>query len=273
MRAITIGYHDVLDEQRSAQKVMSPPLTVYTLDQRHFGDHLLAIERRQPLIRTIQRFCTWAAEVPVFITFDDGAVGAYTCSADALEQHHWRGHFFITTDWIGRRGYMDRKQIRELHERGHVIGSHSCSHPERMSYLSADELVREWKDSCAILNDILGTSVKVASVPGGYYSRKVALAAAAAGIEVLFNSEPTSATALAEGCLVLGRYCIQRYTPPEVSGAIAAGHLWPRWQQSALWETKKIFKTLAGESYLTIRHWLLSRLTSEYQSAESSTRQ
>lgn len=263
MRAITIGYHDVLADQRPA------PGAIYTLDQAHFRNHLLAIERRRPPLRTIQRSCKLGPEVPVFLTFDDGAVGGYTWCAGALEQHEWRGHFFITTDWIGLPGYMDREQIRELHGRGHVIGSHSCSHPERMSYLSTDELVREWKDSCAVLGDILGTAVRVASVPGGYYSRKVALAAAAVGIEVLFNSEPTSATAIVEGCLVLGRYCIQRYTAPEVSGAIAAGHIWPRWQQSALWATKKILKVLAGESYVTVRRQLLSRLMSE----ESPTRQ
>lgn len=273
MRAITIGYHDVLDERRASQGIISPPVTVYTLEQQHFRDHLQFIEQRKVPIRTIQRLCTWGGGVPVFMTFDDGAVGAYTCSAGALEQRQWRGHFFITTDWIGRPGYMDCKQIRELHDRGHVIGSHSCSHPERMSHLSGDELVREWKESCAILSGILGTSVKVASVPGGYYSRKVALAAAAAGIEVLFNSEPTSGTAVVGGCLVLGRYCIQRHTPPEVSGAIAAGRLWPRWQQSVLWGTKKILKALAGESYLAIRHQLMSRLMSEQQSTGTSTRQ
>lgn len=254
MKAITIGYHDVLDGQRAA------PGAVYTLEQRQFWNHLLAIEQRQSPLRTIHRFCRWGAEVPVFITFDDGTSGGYTCCAGALEQHQWRGHFFITTDWIGLPGYMDRKQIRELHDRGHVIGSHSCSHPERMSYLSTDELVREWKNSCAILSEIVGTSVLVASVPGGYYSRKVALAAAEAGIEVLFNSEPTSATAVVNGCLVLGRYCIQRGTLPEVSGAIAAGHVWPRWQQSMLWETKKVLKRLGGESYVAFRRRLLSRL-------------
>jgi peptidoglycan/xylan/chitin deacetylase (PgdA/CDA1 family) len=257
MRAITIGYHDVLDGQRAA------PGAVYTLDRRQFGNHLLAIEQRQRVLRTIQQFCRWGAEVPVFLTFDDGTASGYSCVAGALEEHQWRGHFFITTDWIGLPGYMNREQIRELHDRGHVIGSHSCSHPERMAYLSAGELVREWKDSCAILSDIVGTSIRVASVPGGYYSRKVALAAAKVKIEVLFTSEPTSATAVVEGCLVLGRYCVQRYTPPEVAGAIAAGHLWPRWQQSVLWETKKILKTLAGKPYVAIRRRLLSRLLPE----------
>ena len=256
MKAITIAYHDVLDGQRAA------PGDVYTLDLKQFRNHLLAIEQRHCPLATIRRFRRWAEDVPVFLTFDDGASGGYTCCAGALEQHQWRGHFFITTDWIGRPGYMNREQIRELHDRGHVIGSHSCSHPEWMSHLSTHELVREWKDSCIVLSDIVGTPVRVASMPAGNYSPKVALAAAEAGIEVLFNSEPTSATMVVNGCLVLGRYCIQRYTQPEISAAIAAGHLWPRWKQSMLWETKKVLKRLGGGSYITFRRRFLSRLMS-----------
>ncbi len=269
MRAITIGYHDVLDRQRAGQEVISPSLTVYTLDEQHFQDHLLAIAQRHAAVTTINRCSSWKTELPRFLTFDDGAIGAYTCSADALERYRWRGHFFITTNWIGCPGYMDRDQIRELYHRGHVIGSHSCSHPERMSCLSTNELLQQWKDSCAILSDIVGDWVRVASVPGGYYSRQVALTAAAAGIEVLFNSEPTTATSWVRGCLVLGRYCIQRYTPPEVSGSIAAGQCWPRWQQSLLWGVKKIAKAVGGESYLSIRRRLLSRSMPKYPSAEN----
>lgn len=258
MRAITIGFHDLGDAPPR-----NTPAVMYTIDHRRFSDHLLAIEQQHPLLRTLQEFSPWGTEVPVFLTFDDGGAGGYAWGAPALEDRGWRGHFFITTDWIGRPEYMDRQQIRDLHQRGHVIGSHSCSHPERMAILSMDEMVREWKDSCALLSDLVGAPVRVASVPGGYHSRNVAVAAALAGIKVLFTSEPTSATAVVDGCLVLGRYCIQRHTPPEVSGTIAAGHLWPRWRQSALWETKKILKTLAGESYVTIRRRLLSHLVSE----------
>jgi Polysaccharide deacetylase len=257
VKAITIGYHDVIDTENVA------PGAVYTLGKRQFWSHLQTIQRQRPDVRTIDRLCRWDGQVPVFLTFDDGTAGAYACASGALEQHQWRGHFFITTNWIGQPGYMSRSQVRELHDRGHVIGSHSCSHPERMACLDRSELMREWKDSCEILSDIVGASVLVASVPGGYYGPNVAFAAADAGIEVLFTSEPTTKIEVLQECLVLGRYCIQRHTPSEASGAIAAGHRWPRWQQSALWKTKKVFKTVAGESYVTIRRRLLARLKPE----------
>lgn len=261
MRAISLCLHDVLDTEQIK------PGDVYTLTLADFSAHLRAIERQKPSIQTIASRYHWGNQVPVFLTFDDGTAGAYMFASAGLEDHGWRAHFFITTDWIGREGYMNRDQILDLHNRGHVIGSHSCSHPERMSHLAPQDLVREWKDSCEILSGIVKLPIKTASVAGGYYSQYVAQAAASAGIEVLFNSEPTSSAALVGGCLVLGRYSVQSFTMPAVSAAIVAGHGWPRWKQSLLWSAKRTLKTAGGESYVTVRRKLLSLLMSRQRAA------
>lgn len=253
VRAISLIFHDVADGPSQSLSA-----AVYTMTQESFLAHLSAMEQRNPAVGTIRQFFTWQIDMPVFLTFDDGGVSGYTYVGAALERHHWRGHFFITTNWIGRSGYMNKQQIRELHSRGHVIGSHSRSHPERMSCLSMQELLTEWKASCTILSDVIGKPIRVASVAGGYYSRKVAVAAAQAGIEVLFNSEPITTAAVVDGCLVLGRYSIQRHTDPGVSGSIAACQLWHRWYQYGLWNSKKAVKTIAGESYIALRRRLLS---------------
>jgi peptidoglycan/xylan/chitin deacetylase (PgdA/CDA1 family) len=259
MKAYSLAYHDVTDGSKGE---LLGHKALYKLSREDFHKHVLSMRQQNQvaLVQSIDHFRKWEEETPVFLTFDDGELGAYTCVADELEQYGWRGHFFVTTDWIGQSGFLDRAQIRELRSRGHVIGSHSCSHPERMSHLEWGELTREWSKSCSILSDILGEQVKVASVPNGFYSRKVGRAAAASGIEVLFNSEATSKTFVLDGCLILGRYFIQIHTPPSVSGAIAAGQIWPRWQQTVLWEAKKVFKSLTGESYFTIRQYLISKV-------------
>jgi hypothetical protein len=239
---------------------------LYKIDHRDFHHHILSIHGRLEGadVSRIDTFRRWQeTEVPVFLTFDDGELGAYNYVADELEQHGWRGHFFITTDWIGQPGFMNRRQIRELRDRGHVIGSHSCSHPSRMSRLSSDELRKEWSESCAILADILGEKISTASVPDGYYSWNVGRNAAAAGLEVLFTSEATTTVSVVRNCLIFGRYSIQIHTPPEVSGAIASSQIWPRWRQTLLWKSKKCVKAMTGESYLTVRRYLLSRLLSK----------
>jgi peptidoglycan/xylan/chitin deacetylase (PgdA/CDA1 family) len=259
MKAVSLAYHDVTDGLNGE---LVGYKALYKLRREEFHNHIRSIRQQAQEVGvcSIHRFRRWEGEAPVFLTFDDGELGAYTCVADELERYGWRGHFFITTDWIGRAGFLDRAQIRELRSRGHVIGSHSCTHPARMSHLKWGELMGEWSESCAILSDILGERVRVASVPDGYYSKKVGKAAAAAGIEVLFTSEATSATSLLDDCLILGRYFIQMHTPPSVSGAIAAGKIWPRWRQTVLWEAKKAVKALTGESYFAIRRYLISQV-------------
>jgi peptidoglycan/xylan/chitin deacetylase (PgdA/CDA1 family) len=261
MNAISIGYHDIVDERQRPPNDGSRHGGRYKLDQGHFRGHMDAIWRSvdHASVRVIDRAWQWQGETPLFLTFDDGALSAYTVVAGELEKRGWRGHFFVTTDWIGRPGFVDPRQIRELHARGHVIGSHSCSHPARMSKLGWAELLREWKQSRAILSDILQEPVETASVADGYYSRKVGEAAAAAGIQVLFTSEPSAKVSVVDGCLILGRYSIQSRTPAGVSGAIAARDRWPRLRQAMLWQAKKPIKAIAGESYFTIRRLLLSR--------------
>lgn len=261
VKAITIGFHDIADDGRELWSSDRPGIALYTLSTQAFREHLIAIRDSEARIRAIHGFRPWRVEIPVFLTFDDGAVNGYTSVAGELEHQGWRGHFFIATDWIGRDGFMNAEQIRELHGRGHVIGSHSCSHPARMSQLKVHELITEWRKSAQILSEIVGEPVRVASVPDGYYSARVAQAAAAAGIEVLFNSEPTMNISIVDRCMVLGRYSIQKHMEPGVSGALAAGDAMPRLRQSGFWAFKKAVKALTGDSYLAIRRHLLTHFT------------
>ncbi len=265
MRAISIGYHDIVEEGQSARPIAAGHTTQYTISRLSFREHLYSI-REAVGVNAVTRVLDAQIESDsrrVFLTVDDGAVSTYTCVAEEMSKLGWPGHFFITTDWIGTPGFLSREQIRELHQSGHVIGSHSCTHPDRMSALTYEQLLREWMDSRKILSEIIGQPVKVASVPGGYHSKRVAEAATAAGIEILFTSEPTTRSSVTNGCLVLGRYAADRNTPATAAGAIAAGKNWPRWKQSLSWSAKAVAKQVGGRHYLAFREFLLKSRTQE----------
>ena len=209
---------------------------------------------------------------PVLLTFDDGGVSALLYVADILDEFGWKAHFLITVGLIGTAGFLNRSQIQELRRRGHVIGSHSYSHPTRMAHCSKAELNIEWKRSVLSLTEILGEPIQVASVPGGYYSRPVAFAAATAGIKLLFNSEPVTRSHAVDGCLVLGRFIAKQCTPPSWSGAIVAGHRRPRIREYFFWNGKKVAKALLGKMWLRARVFLLARraqTTSQWPGADS----
>ena len=192
------------------------------------------------------------------ITFDDGGLSALTEIAGMLERKGWRGWFFIATDFIGQPSFCSRDQIRELHERGHVIGSHSCSHPERFSSCTREQMVDEWTRSSQILSGIIGHPVTTASVPGGFYSRAVAQAASEAGIEVLFNSEPVTATTRVGSTLIVGRYNVYRGMSAEDAASLVSSPV-RRLRQAAFWNAKKVAKVLVGPLYKAVRERLLKR--------------
>jgi peptidoglycan/xylan/chitin deacetylase (PgdA/CDA1 family) len=125
----------------------------------------------------------------VLITVDDGGATNHHTIAPLLETHGWRGHFFVTGAWVGKPGFMGAAEIRDLAARGHVIGTHSHTHPRKMSALGARELAAEWRDGADALRQMLGADVTCGAVPGGFTSPAVADAAAAAGIVHLFDSE------------------------------------------------------------------------------------
>jgi hypothetical protein len=117
-----------------------------------------------------------------------------------------------------------------------------------MSALSPRDLDREWRDSLARLSDTLGTVVRAASVPGGYYAREVAESASASGVRFLFNSEPVERVAQVDGCLVLGRYVIRRNTDARTAAALANSQWLPCTSQRLWWNMKKAAK-LTGPLY------------------------
>ena len=260
MRAVTLLFHDVVPSSRwELSGFEGADADVYKLDCGAFRRHLMAISQSlhgRPTTSD-ELFAQPRGDRPFLLTFDDGGVSALLYAADILDEFGWKAHFLVTAGRIGTRGFLDRGQIQELRRRGHVIGSHSFSHPPRMAHCSPAQLDDEWQRSAQLLGDILSEPIEVASVPGGYYSRAVARAAARAGIKLLFNSEPVTGSQVVDHCLILGRFSAQRGTPPEWSAAIVAGRWQPRTRAYLFWNAKKVAKALGGTMWLRARVRLL----------------
>jgi len=257
---ISILYHDVVRSGAfDSSGFVVPGADLYKLDSQVFDEQLKRIADQARIRPTsLETFPVEPHGHQFLFTFDDGGATAYSVIADSLERHGWRGHFFVATDYIGTRRFLSRCQIRELRSRGHVIASHSCSHPPQMSRCRPSQLHREWTQSVSVLEDILGEVVRVASVPGGFYSRQVAEAAAAAGIQVLFTSRPTRKCHWVDELLVLGRYTIRAGTASHVAAKLASGHWLECLKQSVCWNAKGVLKRIGGRHYAKLRNIVLS---------------
>ncbi len=259
---INLLYHDVTPAGADeASGFAGPGAARYKLTPDEFRRHLDSIGSTindAPVATTSPDELCRANDSAWLLTFDDGGVSAATVIADELERRGWRGWFFIATDFIGTPAFCDRDQIRDLQRRGHVIGSHSCSHPERLDHCSYEQICDEWRRSRDVLAEIVNSSIVTASVPGGFYSTRVARAAAACGLRVLFSSEPTTGALVVDECLILGRYNVYRGMPATDAAALLTSPL-RRWRQSAFWNLKKTAKTCAAPLYKSIRQRVLNR--------------
>ena len=265
MKILTLLYHDSYEGvDRDASGFPGAAPGRYKLEIGEMRRHFEAVSQRgyyQP--STILHFLDNPTRHPnpMFITFDDGGISSITQIAPILEEFGWAGHFFVTAGQIGSKSFLSGSQIRKLSARGHIIGSHSWSHPSRMSKCSTAELRFEWSESTKRLSDITGETVRSASVPGGFFSRAVAETAAEVGINALFTSEPTKRAFYIQDCLILGRFTLLEGMRPGVSGSLASGRFSPeRSRQFIHWNAKKLAKRVLGERYLVLRRSILSKI-------------
>ncbi len=106
----------------------------------------------------------------VVITFDDGDVDQYSAAWPILKKYHYSALFYITTNFIGHRQWMDWKMLKELSTAGNMeIGAHTMSHPN-LSKLSSEKQWRELKISKDILEKNLKTKINFFAYPGGAHN-------------------------------------------------------------------------------------------------------
>ncbi len=250
-RLMTLLFHDVYVRSPGESGFAGPGADRYKLQEKAFKAQFTAIRdaRADPPVLVTDSQRQGDADTPFAFSVDDGGLSYHSVLAPLLAGYGWRGHCLITTSQVGRAGFLHPHHVRELHAAGHLIGTHSVTHPARFDTCDWDQLVAEWTQSKAVLEDLIGAPVIVGSVPGGYYSRRVALAARTAGLEVLFTSEPKSEPIDVDGCRVLGRFTVRRDSPSELAGVLVGNRNSARVQQWLTWNAKKVLKKTLGTGY------------------------
>lgn len=262
-RLTTLLFHDVYHRSPGESGFSGAGADRYKLQLGAFKAQLRAITDARadpPVLVTDAKLEGRGASAPFAFSVDDGGLSYHSVLAPLLAGIGWRGHCLITTSQIGRAGFLQPQHVRELHAAGHLIGSHSVTHPARFDTCGWDQLVAEWAESKAVLEDLTGAPVTVGSIPGGYYSRRVALAARTAGLEILFTSEPKAESFDIDGCRVFGRFTLRRDSPPGLAALLVGDRPSARLRQWLAWNSKKALKKSLGSGYTTLSGKLAGRL-------------
>lgn len=88
----------------------------------------------------------------VVLAFDDGWKSQYENAKPILDKYGFKATFFVVCDYVGNPAYMGWRQIRELHNSGHDIQSHSMTHRD-LTKLSQEELDHELGQSKQCLRE------------------------------------------------------------------------------------------------------------------------
>lgn len=127
----------------------------------------------------------------IAITFDDGYRDNIKNAAPILAEFSFRATFFVTLGYVGRvktssgRSWqrwecMDQKDLKELPDSGHDIGSHSVRHID-LTKLDEKERVRELRNSKKGIGELLGKDISLFSYPYGCFDDDLAMLAAGEG--------------------------------------------------------------------------------------------
>jgi len=151
----------------------------------------------------------------VRITIDDGG-GSCIDIAKFLKKKNIKGYFFIITKLIGEPNFLSKNEILEIHNMGHIIGSHSHTHPHPFHFISQEKLIYEVKKSIDILEKIIKTSVTIFSVPGGEVNKRVLriLSNPIMGLDEIYISTPYQGKKdfkFANSAQIYGRLCIEAH--------------------------------------------------------------
>ena len=254
MRPIVLMYHDVYEVNSAESGFDTPGARHYKIDKTTFVEH----------VKAITQYCeaNGLSKEGIIFTFDDGGVSFYTIIAPILEEYGWRGVFFISTKYIGTEGFMTSSQIADLHQRGHIIGSHSHHH-RVLTEMSQKDVENELKQSKEILSKIIDESITTISIPNGGYSKRILDIAINVGLISIYTSKPTTKVRMVKGCestrnveaTLIGRFAITYDTSVEdVMQIITQSAL--RNKMELKYNALQLVKGVFGSSYSKIKMWI-----------------
>ena len=134
MRAIpALMYHSISELPAGWAKDLCVPPEVFVEHLKYLkeqGYNVVTAPQAMILLKSRQNVMN-----TVVLTFDDGYEDNYTRVFPLLEQYGFRGSFYVIGENVGKTlnrdgitKYMTYAQLKEMHEQGMEIGSHTMSH-------------------------------------------------------------------------------------------------------------------------------------------------
>lgn len=176
-KIISLMYHDVYDKKKAESGFQNQEALVYKINVIDFENQ-------------VKKISSFKEKYDIRFTFDDGGSSFYTLIAPILEKYNFKGYYFISSDFINKKGFLTDNQLQKLSKSGHFIGPHSCSHPLDMTKLSSERQFQEWDKSKKTLEKIISKEIVIASIPNGQFNKNLLKIMSKVGIKEVYTSIP-----------------------------------------------------------------------------------
>lgn len=185
-------YHDITPRNGRSYTPMSTPYDIFTR-QMEF------LPKYGKIVSEIKE-----DKGEFMIAFDDGFKGVYD-NRDYFVRKKIYPTIFIAKDLVGKDGYLDENQIKELFNLGFHFQSHTVTHVD-LTALSTEDMIIELKESKSYLENLLGEKVSELCCPKGYFNDDVIREAVNAEYSRVYLSYPSP---YKSNGVQIGRYLCQ----------------------------------------------------------------
>ena len=242
LRTVFLMYHELQEPNRRLCQA-EPGYVRYVLPSSEFRNQMLSIKKNGRRGVNVSRALGTQPD-SVAITFDDGCETDFITAAPVLQELGFGATFYVTTGFIGKRGYLNQSQLRELCGRGFEIGCHSMTHAY-LTDLDQNGVHREVAEAKSQLEQIIGHSVEHFSCPGGRHNPRISEVARRAGYRTVATSR-MQANSPSSNRFALGRVPVMRATSLDAFADLCSGH--GLWRLHLLVQLRQAIRELLGNS-------------------------
>jgi peptidoglycan/xylan/chitin deacetylase (PgdA/CDA1 family) len=153
------------------------------------------------------------------LTFDDGYEDFYTDVFPLLKKYQMKATIYIIVDFIGRRGFMNEKEIKEVLDSGLVeLGSHTLDHLY-LKLIPQTVARKQIFESKKVLEEKFKVKVETFAYPYGAFSQKTIDLVKEAGYKAAVSVIPSMIQSK-ENLFYLSRVRPGIFTPKTIINAI-----------------------------------------------------
>ncbi len=181
-------YHEISDAPEREKRIRKID-PAYSLSVRQFEAQMKYVRNNGYEVVSVDALCDkyFTFNESVSITFDDGLIGNYTHAFPVLQRYSLVAAFFVVVNKVSRSRYMSWEHLIELSRHGHLIQSHTLSHP-MLGEIDDKSIYQELDRSKKIIEDKIGCGVNCLSLPFGSSSKRVVEIAREVGYTAIFTS-------------------------------------------------------------------------------------